>query len=392
MKKVLLILVLPCLIFSCTKKAAQAPPPMVPEVTVVKVAPRTIPIIKEFVGQISGIRDIQVRARVGGILLKRYYTEGAKVKAGDLLFKIDSAPYQAALDQAKGDVSVAQARMINARQAYNRIIPLYKENAVSQKDRDDAVAEYNSAKSAWESAKAKLEEAKINLGYTTVLAPIDGYTSKETVSEGSLMVANADQSLLTTISQINPAYVNFSYTDNELLDLHRLSAMGKLSQPSDPTKLEVQLRLGDGSIYPQKGFMNFNDNIVDPSTGTVRARAIIDNAQGYLRPGQFVRVFVTGFARTDTIAVPLRSVIQTQTGPIVFVVNPESKVQQINVETGEEMGNDVVINKGLKGGEYVIVEGAAKVRTGMQVKIISGPAMAKTLRPSIQELQASAKN
>lgn len=393
MEKVLLtLLLLPCLISSCTKKNAQVPPPMVPEVTVVKVVPRTIPIVKEFVGQISGIRDIQVRGRVGGILLKRYYTEGAKVKAGDLLFKIDAASYQAAFDQAQGDVSVAQARMINARQALNRILPLYKENAVSQKDRDDAVADYNSARSSWQSAKAKLEEAKINLGYTTVLAPIDGYTSKETVSEGSLIIANTDQALLTTISQIDPAYVNFSYTDNELLDLRRLTEMGKLSQPSDPTKLEVQLRLGDGSFYAQKGFMNFKDNIVDSTTGTVRARAIISNPEGFLKPGQFVRVFVRGFARTNTIAVPLRSVIQTQTGPIVFSVNSESKVQQINIETGEEIGNDVVVNKGLKGGEYVIVEGAAKVRNGMQVKIITGASMAKVVPRPAKDLQASAKN
>ncbi len=392
MKKVLLILLLSCLIFACTKKVAQAPPPMIPEVTVIKVVPRTIPIIKEFVGQISGIRDIQVRARVGGILLKRYYTEGAKVKAGDLLFKIDSAPYKASLDQAQGDVSVAHARMVNARQALNRILPLYKENAVSQKDRDDAVADFASAKSAWQSSKAKLEEAQINLGYTTVLAPIDGYTSKETVSEGSLIVANTDQSLLTTISQTNPAYVNFSFTDNELLDLRRLTAMGKLSQPSDPTKLEVQLRLGDSSFYPRIGFMNFKDNIVDSTTGTVRARAIIDNPDGFLKPGQFVRVFVNGFARTNTIAVPLRAVIQTQTGPIVFSVNSENKVQQINIETGEEIGNEVVVNKGLKGGEYVIVEGSAKVRNGMQVKIISGPSMAKVVPVPIKALQASAKN
>ncbi|MDG0817817.1 efflux RND transporter periplasmic adaptor subunit [Bdellovibrio svalbardensis] len=377
MKHALRLFLISCLIVSCTKKTAQTPPQMIPEVTVVKVSPRTIPIVKEFVGQMSGIRDIQVRARVGGILLKRYYREGAKVKAGDLLFKIDPAPYQALLEQAQGEVSVNQARFTNSRQSLNRILPLYKENAVSQKDRDDAVADFNSSKSSLERAKAKLEEAKINLGYTTVSAPINGYTSKETVSEGSLIVVNSDQSLLTTISQIDPAYVNFSYTDNELLELRRLSALGKLSRPVDMTKLEVQVRLGDNSIYPQKGFMNFNDNIIDSTTGTVKARAIIDNPDGYLKPGQFVRVYVSGFSRTNTIAVPSKSIIQTQNGPIVFAVNSESKVQQVNIETGEEIGSEVVVNKGLRGGEYVVVEGAAKVRNGMQVKIVSGSTMAK---------------
>ncbi|HWU43426.1 MAG TPA: efflux RND transporter periplasmic adaptor subunit, partial [Bdellovibrio sp.] len=350
---------------------------LIPEVTVVKVFPRTIPIVKEFVGQISGLRDIQVRARVGGILLKRYYTEGAKVKAGDLLFKIDPAPYKAALEQAKGTVSVAQARTLNAKQAMNRILPLYKENAVSQKDRDDAIADYDSAKSGLVSAKARLDEAQINLDYTTVTAPIDGYTSKETVSEGSLIVANSDKSLLTTISQLNPAYVNFSYTDAELLAIRRLTEIGKLSAPKDLSKLEVQVRLGDGSFYPQKGYVNFNDNIVDATTGTVKARAIIDNINGFLKPGQFVRVFLSGFSRTDTIAVPQKAVVQTQTGPIVFTLGPESKVHQVNVDLGEEIGSEVVINDGLKGGELVVVDGAAKVRNGQQVKVVTGSSMAK---------------
>ena len=392
MKKVLFILLLPCFIISCTKKAAQAPPAMVPEVTVVKVEPRTIPIVREFVGQISGIRDIQVRARVGGILLKKYYVEGSKVKAGDLLFKIDPAPYKATLDQAKGDLNSAQAKLVNARQAWKRILPLYKQNAVSQKDRDDSVADFNTAQSAWLSAKAKLEQAQINLDYTTVLAPIDGYTSKETVSEGSLIAPTAEQSLLTTISQISPAYVNFSYTDNDLLELRRLAAMGKLSRPTDINKLEVELRLGDGSTYPEKGFMNFNDNIVDPSTGTVKARATIANADGFLKPGQFVRVSLNGYFRTNTIAVPLRSVIQTQNGPIVFAVNAENVAQQVSIETGEEMGDDIVVNKGLKGGESVIVQGAVKVRNGMKVKIVSGSTMANVTPQPVKELQANAKN
>ncbi|MBO9667576.1 MAG: efflux RND transporter periplasmic adaptor subunit, partial [Bdellovibrio sp.] len=266
---------------------------------------------------------------------------------------------------------------INARQSMNRILPLYKENAVSQRDRDDSVADFNSAKASLESAKARLEEAKINLGYTTVTAPIDGFTSKETVSEGSLLVANTDQSLLTTISQIDPAYVNFSYTENELLDLRRLSSEGKLSFPKDLTKLEVKVRLGDGSLYPKTGYLNFNDNIVDTSTGTVKARATIDNKDGALKPGQFVRVFMTGFMMTNTIAIPTKAIVQTQTGQIVFAVTKESKAQQIAVETGDEIGSETVITKGLRGGETVIVEGAAKIRNGMPVRVISGSSMAK---------------
>ncbi|QDK36870.1 efflux RND transporter periplasmic adaptor subunit [Bdellovibrio sp. NC01] len=361
---------------ACSKKEAPKVA-MIPEVTAIKTSVRDIPITKEFVGQISGIRDIQVRARVGGILLKRYYKEGDKVKAGSLLFKIDPAPYIASLNQAKGEVAIQKARLVNARQSMNRIIPLYKENAVSAKDRDDAVAVYSAAKSALDAANAKLEEAQINLGYTTVTAPIDGYTSKETVAEGSLIVANSENSLLTTISQTDPAYVNFSYTDNELLQLQRLAATGKLSRPDSLEKIEVQIRMGDGQLYPQIGYLNFNDQIVDTSTGTVKARASIANANSVLRPGQFVSVFVKGFVLRNVITVPLKSVVQTQNGPIIFSVTENNIARQISVELGEEIVNDVVVNRGLRGGEVIVVEGASKIRNGQTVKIVSGSKIAQ---------------
>ncbi|QLY24711.1 efflux RND transporter periplasmic adaptor subunit [Bdellovibrio sp. KM01] len=369
-----------CLLLSiaaCSKKETPKAQQLVPEVTAVKTSVRDIPITKEFVGQISGIRDIQVRARVGGILLKRYYTEGDKVKAGSLLFKIDPAPYTAALNQAKGEVAIQKARLTNARQSMNRIIPLYKENAVSQKDRDDAVAVYNAAKSALDAATANMEQAQINLGYTTVTAPIDGYTSKETVAEGSLIVANSENSLLTTISQTDPAYVNFSYTDNELLELRRLAAKGKLIRPDSLDKIEVQVRMGDGELYPQIGFMNFNDQIVDTSTGTVKARASIANKDAVLRPGQFVSVYVKGFMLRKVITVPLKSIVQTQNGPIIFSITENSVARQISVELGEEIINDVVVNRGLRGGELIVVEGASKIRNGQTVKVVSGTSIAK---------------
>lgn len=361
---------------ACTKKEAPKVV-LIPEVTAIKTSVRDIPITKEFVGQISGIRDIQVRARVGGILLKRYYKEGDKVKAGSLLFKIDPAPYIAALNQAKGEVAIQKARLVNARQSMNRIIPLYKENAVSQKDRDDAVAIYSAAKSALDAANAKLEEAQINLGYTTVTAPIDGYTSKETVAEGSLIVANSENSLLTTISQTDPAYVNFSYTDNELLQLRRLASSGKLIRPDSLDKIEVQIRMGDGQLYPQIGYLNFNDQIVDTSTGTVKARASIANSDAILRPGQFVSVFVKGFMLKNVITVPLKSIVQTQNGPIVFSITENNVARQISVELGEEVVNDVVVNRGLRGGELIVVEGASKIRNGQTVKVVSGSNIAQ---------------
>ncbi|WP_413575586.1 efflux RND transporter periplasmic adaptor subunit [Bdellovibrio sp. HCB290] len=373
------IVILGLLLFTlaCTKKEAPTAQQLVPEVTAMKVVAKDIPLTKEFVGQISGIRDIQVRARVGGILLKRYYKEGDKVKSGSLLFKIDPAPYIAATAQAKGEVEIQRARMINAKQSMDRIVPLYKENAVSQKDRDDAVAMYSAAKSAFDAAKAKLEEAKLNLSYTDVTAPIDGYTSEETVAEGSLIVANSEKSLLTTISQTNPAYVNFSYTDSELLELRRLAAQGKLGRPESLEKMEVQVKLGDGEFYPKIGYLNFNDQIVDTSTGTVKARASIENADASLRPGQFVRVYMKGFVIKNAIAIPQKSVVQTQNGPVIFTISPESVARQVGVELGQEIAGDILINRGLRGGEMIIVEGAAKVRNGQKVKVVSPNAIAK---------------
>ncbi|WP_413582398.1 efflux RND transporter periplasmic adaptor subunit [Bdellovibrio sp. HCB288] len=364
------------LTLACTKKV-EPPVQLVPEVTTIKVGPRDIPLTREYVGQISGIRDIQVRARVGGILLKRYYQEGQKIKAGSLLFKIDPAPYATAVAQAKGEVEIQRARLINAKQSMDRIVPLYKENAVSQKDRDDAVAFYNGAKSAFDAAKAKLDEAKLNLSYTDVTAPIDGYASAETVAEGSLIVANSDKSLLTTISQTNPAYVNFSYTDSEMLELRRLAAEGKLGRPESMEKIEVQIKLGDGEFYPKVGFLNFNDQIVDTSTGTVKARASIDNEDASLRPGQFVRVYMKGFIIKSAIAIPQKAVVQTQNGPVVFTVDGESVARQVGVELGQEISSSILINRGLRGGELLIVEGAAKVRNGQKVKVVSGTAIAR---------------
>ncbi|WP_413585105.1 efflux RND transporter periplasmic adaptor subunit [Bdellovibrio sp. HCB274] len=373
----LIILGLLFFTLACTKKEAPQALQLVPEVTAMKVVSRDIPLTKEFVGQISGIRDIQVRARVGGILLKRYYKEGDKVKSGSLLFKIDPAPYIAAVAQAKGEVEVQRARMINARQSMNRIVPLYKENAVSQKDRDDAVAMFNAAKSAFDAAKAKLDEAQLNLSYTDVTAPIEGYTSEQTVAEGSLIVPNSEKSLLTTISQTNPAYVNFSYTDSELLELRRLAAQGKLGRPESLEKMEVQIKLGDGEFYPKIGYLNFNDQLVDTSTGTVKARASIDNADTSLRPGQFVRVYMKGFIIKNAIAIPQKSVVQTQNGPVIFTVSAESVARQVGVELGQEIAGDILVNRGLRGGELIIVEGAAKVRNGQKVKVVSPNAIAK---------------
>jgi membrane fusion protein (multidrug efflux system) len=362
-------------LMSCHKKGAAPAAEMIPEVTAIRVEAKDVPIIKEFVGQVAGIRDIQVRARVGGILMKRYYTEGAYVKEGQPLFLIDPEPFKVQLSQAASVVRIEEARHENARRALDRILPLYKENAVSQKDRDDAIAEFQGSKSSLETARARYQNSKIDLGYTTVTAPISGFTSKETVSEGSLIVSNSDKSLLTVISQIDPAYVNFTYSENEMLELRKGQAAGTLGGSLD--KLKVKIKLGDGSFFPGEGKLNFNDILVDPTTGTIRARATFTNTENALKAGQFVRVYVEGFQLNKSILIPMKAVITTQKGPIAFIVDKQSTAQQVSLELGQEIGNNVVVNKGLRSGDYLIVEGASKVRAGQKVKIMTERAMAQ---------------
>lgn len=353
---------------SCEKKVAKKPD-LVPDVTTINVKSETIALQKEYVGQISGIRDIEVRARVGGILLKRYYAEGAPVKAGDPLFLIDPEPYKIELAQAKSIVKINEARFENARRSLNRILPLYKENAVSQKDRDDALAEYQQSKSALETARSNVNDAQINLGYTTVRAPISGYSSKESVAEGSLIVTNVEQSRLTIISQIDPAYVNFTYSEADLLELTKSLQEGKLGKAAQG--LRVRIKLADGTVYPNSGTINFNDIFVDPTTGTIRARAVFKNPEHTLRAGQFVRVYVEGFQLKNSIAVPKKAVLQTQKGPQAYIVDSKSLAQQVALELGQDISNNVIIEKGLKVGDRLIVEGASKVRSGQKVKVMA---------------------
>ncbi|MDN0085019.1 efflux RND transporter periplasmic adaptor subunit [Crenobacter sp. SG2305] len=352
---------------ACGKSApkAQQPPPV--PVSVVAVQPQNVPVSYELVGQANGYRQVQVRARVGGILLKRVYTEGRPVKEGDLLFQIDPAPFQATYDNAKATLGVEEAKLVNAKQNYDRVLPLFKENAVSQKDRDDAAASYQSALASVAAARATLQNAKINLGYTRVTAPITGVTSKEVLSEGSLVSAANDASLLTTISQLDPIYVNFSVSDNDMLRLRKLEQSGKLKL-AEPKKLNVRLKLSDGSEYSQAGSLNFTDNIIDPATGTVSSRALFPNAKGQILPGQFVRVVLDGVTRTNALVVPQKAVFSSQQGKMVWVAGADGKATPTPIETADEVGHDVIVDKGLKPGDRVVIDNLIKLRPGAQVK------------------------
>ncbi len=391
----LLALCLSVLAAACGDNSkAQGPGPggMPPAPVVVKtVAPADIPMDIEYVGQVSGSREVQVRARVGGILLKRAYEEGARVKQGDLLFVIDPEPYKVTLEQARGALGQSEARLAKAKRDLERYTKLRKEDVISQKDIDDAKTEFETATAEVRSAQAKVREASINLGYTRVEAPISGMTSKETRSEGSLIGATADTSLLTTINRIDPVYVNFSIPGAESMKFRKERAEGRMVFVNGDD-FKVRLLLPDGSSYKHLGRINFTDSQVDPQTGVVKARAEVPNPDGDILPGQFVRAKLEGAVMKNAMTVPQGAVLRTQQGNMVWVVGDKNVVSPRPVTLGATMGNDYVLEDGVKPGERVIVEGVIKVRPGATVdpREAGAPAPAAPGQPDKSQASAGA--
>jgi membrane fusion protein (multidrug efflux system) len=347
--------------------AHQMPPP---EVSVVAVQPRDIPVVLEYVGQTEGMREVEVRPRVGGILLKWNYTEGAAVQAGQSLFTIDPVPYQTLVARADADLASAQARHSQTQREIERLKPLLEKGMVSQKAYDDAVSAEEVAAAQIKAAQAALTEAKLNLGYTRVEAPIGGVTSRALKSEGSLV--EAQNTLLTTISQIDPIRVIFSISDAEQLRFSNEAAAGRLRLPKNK-RYVVSLRLADGSASESPGMVDFSDVRVNPTTGTSEVRAVLPNPDQRLRPGQFVRVRLKGAEYVNALAVPQRAVVEGPQGKIVLTVNDKNVVEPRPVQVGEWAGEEWVITSGLKPGERVIVDGLVKARPGAPVTVAQAP-------------------
>lgn len=342
----------------------QASPP--PEVNVVTVAPANIPATFEYVGQIAGIREIEVRPRVSGILEKWNYVEGTRVSAGQSLFTVDPAPFRAALAQADAQLAGAQARLSQAARDAARLKPLWEAKAVSQKNYDDAVSAEQIAAADLKAAQAAVTESRLNLSYTRVEAPISGITGRALQSEGSLV--QAQQTLLTTISQINPAHVIFSFTESEHLKFTRAVSEGRLVLPKGG-RFDVTLKLADGSEYAVVGKVDFTDVRVDTSTGTIEARAVVANPKQLLRPGQFARVQLAGAIRPNAIAIPQRAVLEGPNTKIVLTVNAQGVVEPRPIKVGDWQGQDWIVTEGLAAGDQVIVDGMVKARPGSPVRI-----------------------
>jgi membrane fusion protein (multidrug efflux system) len=337
-----------------------------PEVSVMTVEPKALPVSFEYAGTTAGSREVEVRARVPGILQKRNFTEGAPVKQGQSLYTIDAAPFEAAHARAEADVAAAEARHEQARRNAARLKPLYAEKAVSQKEYDDAASAEAISVADVKAARARLTEAKLNLGYTRVEAPSSGVASRSLRSEGSLV--SGPDVLLTTVMQVDPIWVNFGIPDNEQSRLQKDMEAGRLTLPKNGG-LEVEVRLADGRTYPRKGKVNFSDVRVSPATGTREVRAELPNPDGALQPGQFVRVVVRGGVRPNAVSVPQRAVLDGPQGKFVFVVNEKSMAEPRPVEAGEWAGDAWIIYSGLKAGDKVITDGVMKLGPGAPVRI-----------------------
>jgi len=359
----LVVLAITALLAACGKEggAGAAAPAAVPLVVhIVKVEPRSVPISFDVVGQVEGSKQVEVRARVSGILLKQFYREGDPVAEGARLFEIDRAPYEVAVAQAKGQLAQATAQAAQAQREEARLKPLVADRAVSRKEYDDATSTRQLAEASMQQANAAVRQAELNLSYTNVTAPVAGISGRAEHSLGTLITTDAGGSLLTTVNQLSPIWVRFSLAET---DLAKLPA-GRVGRGSP---VDMQLVLPGGRLYPLKGRLNFAATAIDTRLGTQQLRAEFDNPREELLPGQFVTVRINAGQRDNVFLVPQTAVVQTEKAFLVYAVDAEGKAQARPVKTGDWVGADWAIMSGLNAGDRVIVDNLLKIRPGVAV-------------------------
>lgn len=378
-------LVAACLVSGC-KKAPATPERAPSDVTVLTVSANDTPVTFEFVAQTQSSREVEIRARVEGFLDKRLYVEGSLVHAGQTLFQMDRRPFEAALQTAKGQLAQQQARLTVTKANLARVRPLVEQNAVSKKDLDDAVGNEKEAEAAVIAAQGQVQTAQLNLSYTTITTPLTGLSSYARKQEGSY-VTPGESGLLTYVAQLDPIWVNFSLSENEVLRYRDQEAKGQLKFPGN-RDFEVEVVLADGSVFPKRGRINFLDPSYSKETGTFLVRAVLPNAQGILRPGQFVRARVYGATRPGAILVPQRAVLQGARSHYVWLVDKEGKTAKEQVvEVGDWYGDNWFVTAGLRAGDRVVVDGAIRVAQGLPIKVtgeatLAPPASGAIARPS----------
>jgi membrane fusion protein, multidrug efflux system len=360
----LLVLALALAVAACSdgaarqQKDAKSAPPAPVEVATIRVAPREVPVSFEAVGRTEGSREVQVRARVSGILERQLFAEGDSVKAGAPLFRIERAPFEIELAQARGALAQETARQELAQQELARLKGLADRRAISQKEADQAASSAQQSVAAVQIARARLRQAELNLSYTTVNAPIGGITGRALQSVGTLVQPNNESALLTTITRGDPIWVRFSLSEAEYARL----------RSSDRKEVEISVELADGKPYPLNGKLNFAGSTVDGSTGTVQMRAELPNPKQQLLPGQYVRVRMVAGSH-QAIVVPQTAVMQNDSGRFVWVAGGDGKAVQRSIRAGAWLGEGWVVLDGLKDGEAVIVDNLARLRPGTPVQV-----------------------
>lgn len=351
----------------CKQEAASTSAQLGPEVEVVEVVQKDVPIYSEWVGTTEGYVSAQVRAQVSGYLLKRNYTEGAHVKKGDLLFEIDPRKFQAVLDQANGELRRAQAQLVKAELDVKRDTPLAKAGAISQKELDDSTQSYQAAKATVDSDKASVEQAALNLTWTKIIAPIDGVVGIAKAQIGDLIGPESGE--LTSISTLDPIRVYIPVSEQDYMKAaERIQQRYKEQQEEEEYRgPQLELILSGDTIYPHKGKFFLADRQVDVKTGTIRIGALFPNPGSILRPGQFGRIRAVIKTKPAALLVPQRAVTELQGSYQVAIVSADNKVELRPVKVGERVGTLWVIDQGLQPGEHVVVEGLQKLKAGMTV-------------------------
>jgi membrane fusion protein (multidrug efflux system) len=352
---------------SAAAKGPRSLPP--PPVTVLQVKAKTIEFSREYAGRIRGAREVDVRARVGGILKQRLYKEGQRVQEGAPLFQIDPQPYEITLNLRKAELATSQAALNQAEREWQRVSKLYQQKALSERERDRTLSELEMAQAQFEVAQARISEAELNIEYTLVKAPIEGIAGLETLSEGSLISAGA---LLTTLIQQDPVHVRFSLPERDAL-LQREAQLSAKDRTL-PDSQEVSIILPNGEAYPHKGAINFTDSIIDSRTGTVSVRAVFPNPDSVLSPGQFIRVQVALWDYLSSIQIPAAAIGEGRASPQVYILKEDSTVEARPVVLGPVIDGQQIITSGIETGEKVVINGMASLRPGMTVNVVESQA------------------
>jgi membrane fusion protein, multidrug efflux system len=349
---------------ACSSDTAEQEPPA-PLVEIKDIKAADVDWEPEFIGQTAGFLEVEIRARVGGILEQRLFQEGQFVEKGTQLSQIDPVPYEIELERSRGVLAQAEAQLERTRREHVRITGLFKDSAVSERERDEAEMAFAAAQADLQVARANVRDAEVRLSYTRVYAPISGMMRKEACSVGTLVETTTDASLLTTMVQVDPLYVNFSAPGSDFNLMRRLRQLGILLWPEG--KLEAVVIRADGTQHPHAGLIVYTDSSEDPNTATVRSKVELPNPGAALMPGQFVRVKPRGMKLLDAILVPKQAIFVSQQGPAVYVVDENMQVHLRPVTEELSVGSQRLISAGLADGERIITAGLMKVLPGQTV-------------------------